>query len=145
MPGDDQRSRDEFTAEAEEPVRLAIGCAVILIRTRRVSISQRIRRIRSPVRRAIPAARGNSMPSGTRPMPACCFGMQGPVHELTRSASYMRHIITLLAVGLLSVGGDFAADTNHDGRETILLPIALAPGMSVAGVNGSAWRGEVWA
>jgi len=38
----------------------------------------------------------------------------------------------------------FAADTNHDGRETILLPLAFRNGVTVSGAFGTQWRGEVW-
>lgn len=55
----------------------------------------------------------------------------------------MQRIITaLILLGLPIVAT--ARDTNGDGMETILLPLAFLPGSTVNGNNGTQWSGEVW-
>src|ERR1700730_497456 len=47
----------------------------------------------------------------------------------------------------LLVGWSFAAhaaDTNNDGVETILLPLAFRSNVTIFGAFGTQWRGEVW-
>lgn len=56
--------------------------------------------------------------------------------------------VTVIAVGGLlaaaSTASMYAADTNHDGLETILLPLAFLPGTELHGAYGTIWKGEVW-
>lgn len=55
----------------------------------------------------------------------------------------MRNICVLAILFMVVLPG-FAADVNHDGFETILLPVAFHPGTTVAGAYGTQWQGETW-
>jgi hypothetical protein len=55
--------------------------------------------------------------------------------------------LATIFVGLLLLappGALSASDTNGDGLEIILIPIAFGQGNELAGLQGTRWRGEVW-
>jgi len=57
---------------------------------------------------------------------------------------FPRALLTALVSAAMVTTGGVAADTNHDGFETILLPIAFRPGVEVRGAFGTVWQGQVW-